>query len=100
MHPGLNVVCVNNKPLPDCSNCHINLLIVGAVYTVRDVLDHGEYHRLGIRLEEIRLPINVIQGREWSYDVSRFKPCKLTSLSVFDEMLNHLPQKIKIREDV
>jgi len=85
MRPGDLVICVNNRPVEGCGNDNLRLLTLGQIYTVRSVMRSWP-HGLGIRLQEIRLPRSLF-GFEQAYWGKRFRPCRPTSITVFEKIL-------------
>lgn len=90
-HPGQSVACVNLRLLDGCHNQFLDRLLLGQVYTVRDIEDYGRCTTLGLRIEGIVLPINPSSLREWTYDCRRFRPCKPTNI----EMLRQICEQVR-----
>lgn len=88
LEPGMLVVCINAKPLPDCANSHLHLIVEGRIYTIRDVVGFGP--DVGVRLEGIKLPI-IFGNFESTFDHRRFRPCRKTSIELFEKMLFREP---------
>jgi len=86
LEPGALVACINNRPILGRGNNHLDRLTLGQVYTVREVVDFGG--GAGVRLQEIHLPDNPLTGAESAYVSTRFRPCKPTDISVFENMLH------------
>ena len=85
MEPGSFVVCINAKPMSDCTNKYLHLISEGQIYTIRKVL-RPQMPDPGIVLEEVDLPRDPFIG-EIGYHYRRFRPCKKTSIEVFQKML-------------
>ncbi|MFZ0558215.1 MAG: hypothetical protein WAN31_00285 [Methylovirgula sp.] len=94
MQPGDLVVCVNNRPVEGCGNDNLRFLTLGQVYTVRSLLQNWP-HGLGVRLHEITLPRSLL-GLEQAYWAERFRPCRSTSITVFERLLDSLPADLSI----
>lgn len=89
MQPGDLVICVNKQPVEGCGNDNLHLLTLGQVYTIRSLLRHWPYG-LGVRLREIVLPHSLL-GLERAYWAEQFRPCRPTSIAVFEQMLHDVP---------
>jgi hypothetical protein len=101
-HVGQRVVCVNTRNWSDRSRDRPKYPKRGAVYTVRAIVvctDRG-YDEDGLYLEEIvnkpRLyedPQGQLMKCEVAFRMSRFRPVRTTSIDVFTQMLEPVPQK-------
>ncbi|HKH80750.1 MAG TPA: hypothetical protein VKA03_03915 [Methylovirgula sp.] len=94
MQPGDLVVCVNNRPVEGCGNDNLRFLTLGHVYTVRSLLRNWPYG-LGVRLREIALPRSLL-GLEQAYWAERFRPCRPTSIAIFEQMLHSVPADLSM----
>lgn len=100
-HVGQKVVCVNTRNWPRDSY-RPTLPKRGAVYTVRAIVPcRGQgYDEDGIRLAEIvnptlslRCPNGQRIWTELAFRMSRFRPVRTTSIEVFTQMLESVPQE-------
>jgi hypothetical protein len=87
-HVGQKVVCIRSGTPPNGETPPL----VGAVYTVRDIVDRG--HKIGIRLVEIKnRPRNygVCGYMECTFSPKCFRPIvsRKTDISIFTEMLTN-----------
>lgn len=94
MQPGDLVVCVNNRPVEGYGNDNLRFLTLGQVYTIRSLLRIWP-HGLGVRLHEITLPRSLL-GLEQAYWAERFRPCRPTSIAVFERMLDCPPADVPV----
>ena len=94
MQPGDLVVCVNNRPEEGCGNDNLRFLTLGRVYTIRSIMRNWP-HGLGVRLREIVLPRSLF-GLEQAYWSQRFRPCRPTSITVFEQILHEAPADMSV----
>jgi len=89
-HVGQLVVCVDGR-WDRCSGYKEFSPTKGVVYTVREIVEHGE--NIGLQLEEIiNPPYLYIEGFcEVAFAAARFRPVVETRLDVFREMLAPVP---------
>ena len=84
--PGMMVVCVNTKPMPDCNNKYLHLIKEGNIYTIQKMIAGRIDKEPGVALEEIQLPDDPIFG-EVGYHHRRLRPCRPTSIEIFEKIL-------------
>lgn len=84
---GQQVVCVDDST----RDGDPTYLTCGSIYTIRSFDSECPPH-VGIRIEEIILPVPPGWKEEASYYPWRFRPIRKTDISIFTAMLTKLPQ--------
>ncbi len=88
LEPGTLVACINNQPILGRGNRYLHKLVLGQVYTIRDVVVAGNCSSPALRLEGTILPKWLDTNFEVAYDSLRFRPCNPTNISVFESALH------------
>ena len=90
LYPGMNVVCITNKPVDGMLNVYCHLLEEGRIYTIRDIVEYQRpYSHSGVLLEQICHPMEQAPlCISWHPD--RFRPCKPVSIDIFREICENL----------
>jgi hypothetical protein len=86
------IICINNRSL----SSRIFPLVVGRIYTIRDIMTDVPEHNRGVVLLLNEIINNLHADGERAYYSDRFRPLveRKTSIEVFQKMLNPSPEKV------
>ena len=89
MSPGDLVVCVYTGIIPESGNRGLERLILGDVYTLKDIGSSPWDGHLRVQIWEVEQPIS-----GW-WNAKRFRPCRKTNIDGLTAIL-----KVREREEV